>query len=109
MRPCRRCRAPIENRDATCPRCGSAQDAAPKPNTDPAPPRSRRRFARELLTGFADFGILAAPLVPIVLAVPLAVLGAVGYFIAGQSGAAVGVVAAIAVLIGIAIWAESGG
>jgi hypothetical protein len=36
----------------------------------------------------------------------VALLGAVGFLLAGKFGVGIGVIAAIALLIGVAIWAE---
>ncbi|MDY3552041.1 hypothetical protein R5W24_001121 [Gemmata sp. JC717] len=61
-----------------------------------------------MLFAVADLGGLAGTLVPFVLILPAAFLGAVGYLVAGQTGAAVGAVGAIALALGAVIWAESG-
>ena len=108
MRPCRQCRTPIENRDATCPHCGAAQDGAPQVNSGPVPPQSRRESVRQFFTGLSDLG-LTLSLVPVGTVILLAFVGAVGYALAGNTGAGVGVVVVIALIIGVVIWAESGG
>ncbi|MDY3560111.1 hypothetical protein R5W23_001336 [Gemmata sp. JC673] len=109
MRPCRQCRAPIENRIAVCPQCGTAQGGAPKPNTDPSPPQTQRALTRQILEGVSDTGWLGLAVIPFVFVFPFVLAcGAVGYLIAGQTGAAVGAVGAIALTLGAVIWAESG-
>ncbi len=102
MRPCPRCRAPLQNRDATCPHCGAVDSAQPKPNTDPPPkpPRGNRIWTFYFL--LEEFGPLALVVILALLALPVAV----GYVLAGKLGAGIGVVAAIAILIGVAIWGE---
>lgn len=109
MRPCHRCREPLGNNAATCPRCGAAQDDGPKVNSGPPPVRSRRGFVRELFTGLADATGLAPAVGVALLGFPLAVGGVLGYLVAGTAGAVVGAVAAVALFVGVAVWAESGG
>lgn len=104
MRPCPRCRAPLQNRDATCPQCGAAEPPAPKPNSDPLPKPSSAERIRSLFAVVIDLGLLGA--VVVVLFVGL--FGAVGFLLAGKFGAGFGVAAAIALLIGLAIRGERG-
>ena len=91
MRPCRQCRAPIENRVAVCPQCGGTQGDTPKPNTDPPPSQTRRAFVRQTLEGVSGAGGLGLAVIPFVFVVHLMAAGVtVGYLIAGPGGAAVG-------------------
>lgn len=108
MRPCRQCRTPIENSVAACPQCGTAQDAGPKVNSETTP-SPRRGIARRLLADLVDLTGLAPAVALVLLASPLAVSGLIGYAIGDANGAAVGVVVAIALMIGVAVWAEAGG
>ena len=100
MRPCPRCRAPLQNRDATCTQCGAAEPPAPKPNSDPLPKPSRAGRLWNV------YFLLDEPLVLVVILAFVALLGAVGFLLAGKFGVGIGVIAAIALLIGVAIWAE---
>jgi|GEM_PF-7040294 len=102
MRPCPRCRAPLQNRDATCPHCGAAEPPAPQPNTDPPPKPPRGERIRTFFFLLEEFGPLAVVGILALLALPVAV----GYVLAGKFGAGVGVIAALALLIGAAIWGE---
>lgn len=98
----------MENHVALCPQCNAIQNGGPKVNaeTEPGP---RHWLARRLLAGLSELTGLAPSFVIILLAAPLAVAGAFGYLIASQTGAVIGVVVAVALLIGIVVWAESGG
>ncbi|MBP3958926.1 hypothetical protein J8F10_27090 [Gemmata sp. G18] len=109
MRPCRQCRAPIENHVGACPQCGTAQDDGPKVNSGSPPPASHRGFVRQLLNALADITGLVPALAPAIFALPLVAGGLIGYLVAESNGAVIGATAALALLIGIAIWAESGG
>lgn len=102
MRPCPRCRAPLQNRDAICPQCGAAEPPAPKPNTDPPPKQPRRNLIWDFVFIFEDLTLLGV----VGILAFLGLFGAVGFLLAGKFGAGVGVTAAIALLIGVAIWAE---
>lgn len=65
---------------------------------------------RQFLGGFTDAGGLALSVIPFALVVPLVLAaGAAGYLVAGQTGAAIGVIGAIALVLGFIIWVESGG
>lgn len=103
MRPCRQCRAPIENSAPVCPQCGTTQEAAPRADTEPAPrPNSTvRRVTRDAGTLLW----LAPPYSLLLLVLPLA---AVGYFAFGSTGAIVGAVVALVVCVG-ALLSDSGG
>lgn len=86
MRPCSRCRAPIENRVAKCPHCGAAQDDGPRatPTPDRAPPGLLYRF----ILGAARFDDPFLSL--LFFAVPVVLGGVLGYTIGGTTGAALG-------------------
>ena len=107
MRPCCHCRAAIENSAAACPQCGTAQDAGPKANTETAPPH--RGIARRLLADLVELTGFAPAVALTLLTLPLAVGGLIGYAIGDANGAVVGVGVAIALMTGVAIWAEAGG
>lgn len=109
MRPCRQCRAPIENHVGACPQCGTTQDDGPKVNSGSSSPVSRRGFVRQLLDALADITGLAPALAPAIFTLPLVAGGLIGYLIAQSNGAVIGATAALTLLIGIVIWAESGG
>lgn len=120
MRPCRNCRAPIENAAAVCPTCAAAQgDRAqptgpvptpvlrrrffgrkpPVPAATNAPPPERRRrgFVAAVLSDV--FGLLLGPESLVVL-LCLLVLGAVvGGALAGMGGAVAGAGAAFATIV----------
>lgn len=101
MRPCPRCRAPLQNRDATCPHCGAAEAPAPLDTRDPAPVQDTpRRVTRDFidLTSWSPFGTLLSILV-------VALVGAVGFAIAGQIGAFVAVVGAAVLWFALVVWA----
>jgi hypothetical protein len=95
MRPCPKCRAPLQNRDATCPHCGAAESAPPKPNSDPPPKRSRGNRVWDFFFLVDTFG---PPAVVGLLAYG-AFFGVIGYLLAGKFGAGVEVVVAIALLV----------
>jgi hypothetical protein len=123
MRPCRRCRAPIENNVATCPHCDTAQEefasapsqAKPAPGTgqpgvDPhSEPAPRRNLARQLLRGLADLILLGLGWPLPLLLLPLGLVVAIGYLFAGQSGATISLVAAVLLLFVLVVWSEAGG
>jgi hypothetical protein len=100
MRPCPRCRAPLQNRDATCPHCGAAESGSPKPNAEPPSKPSRGNRLWNV------YFLLDEPLALVGLLAFIGLFGAVGFLLAGKFGAGCGVAAAIALLIGVAIWAE---
>jgi hypothetical protein len=108
MRPCRQCRAPAENNVATCPQCGADQagwsEKQPHSSTPP-----RHSITRQLLRDILDLGWVAPPLLVIALALPLVAVGGVGYLLAGEVGAGIGVGLLVIFLTGAALWAESGG
>lgn len=130
MRPCRQCRGPIENNVAVCPQCSAAQDDPPKPTGPVPPPVLRRRLfhrsppapaptnpdspapRRPNLAQRVLLALFHLPAVePLVLFLFLLVLafgGAVGYKLAEQIGAIVGVVVALVVVVIFLAWDESG-
>lgn len=108
MRPCRQCRTPIENRDATCPYCGSAQDTAPKLNSEPPRTRSWRQFTHDLLAGLSDNFGLGPVFALLFLTLPLALGVVIGFAVAERAGAQIGFAVALVLLIGVVAWAETG-
>lgn len=108
MRPCRQCRAPIENSFVLCPHCRAPQDDVwekPNPAPEPKHPRTGRRWlsffalpADRALQGIEDF--LALLIFSIVFC------AAIGYSLYETIGAAVGfLVAFIAVILVAFLWA----
>ena len=123
MRPCRRCRAPVENNVATCPYCETAQSEPPIAQADakPAPrfaqpkvnpqsePVSQRNIASQLIRDVGDLIGLAGPLALLILSLPVALAVAFGYIVAGQTGAAVTFVAVAVLLLALTVWSSTGG
>ena len=89
-----------------CPRCGLTQEDELKVRSD-APVPTRRGLARRLLTDLVDVISLAPTLALLLLALPLAIGGAIGYAFGGWNGTAAGVGAVIVLTIGAVTWAES--
>jgi hypothetical protein len=104
MRPCRQCRAPIENSFVLCPHCRATQHGGtPKANPAPEPPPPS--FARQ--SGSIGFGLLKLLAYQIV---PLPVLGGlIGHSVGGQPGLFAGVATGFTLTWLVWIFANPGG
>ncbi len=102
----------MENAVRTCPGCGVSADAAPSPRTSDVPPKRDR--VGDTLQDFAEFTggigalVQALVMVPYVMLamIPVALLGAVGYWLGDAVGAAVAVIGGMVVFLAIQSWRE---
>ena len=111
----------MENNVARCPHCEATQADAPdvQPQTKPGlpvsqprvntqtAPASQRNCAQQVLEDLVDFVGLAGPLALPILLLPLAVVVAIGYIAAGQTGAAVSLVLTAVLLFALAVWSRA--
>jgi hypothetical protein len=104
MRPCPRCRAPLQNRDATCPHCGAAEAPAPLDTRDPAPVQDTPRRIASDSVGF----VLFDPLGMLLVLLAAVLIGAIGFAVAGPNGALCAVIGAAVLWFALVMWAESG-
>jgi hypothetical protein len=110
MRPCRQCRAPIENSFVLCPHCRAPQSDVwqkPSPAPESKPPRTGRQLLRSLLfpseqTLHGCICFLGFFVLPIVMG------AGIGYSENGTSGAVVGMFGAFALVILIAFVMAAG-
>ena len=115
MRPCCQCRAPIQNSAVNCPACGATQDIGPQVNPegnprDHSPPEDAQARGWSLIQAFSfliDILGLGPFAAPVLLAAYFTTGGVIGYYIAGEVGAVVGVSAMIGLLCGAVVWSYS--
>ena len=110
MRPCRQCRAPIENSFVLCPHCRAPQDDVWQ-KSSPAPEPKRPRTGRRWLSSFlfpSDEAFQGCLYFLAFFVLPIVVGAVIGYSENGTNGAVVGMFGAFALVILIAFVMAAG-